>query len=86
MFKAKNLEIFHFFLQRKWLLLWLLWSILWSSWVDLVWLAALTAQTQVSDYRQLSDYTVQLQLFKVISDIQSSWRTNHIWGNGNGYD
>ena len=39
------------------------------SWVDLVWLAASTVRLQVSDYRQLSNYTVQLQLYKVISEI-----------------
>ena len=39
------------------------------SWVYLVWLAASTVQLQVSDYRQLSNYTVQLQLYKVISEI-----------------
>ena len=38
------------------------------SWVDLVWLAALTVRLQVSDYSQLSDYTVRLQLYRGISD------------------
>ena len=38
------------------------------SWVDLVRLAASTVQLPVSDHSQLSDYTVQLQLFKMISE------------------
>ena len=32
------------------------------GWVELEWLAASTIQLQVSDYSQLSDYTVWLQL------------------------
>ena len=31
------------------------------SWVHLIWLANVTVRLQVSDYSQLSDYTVQLQ-------------------------
>ena len=31
------------------------------SWVHLIWLANVTVPLQVSDYSQLSDYTVQLQ-------------------------
>ena len=30
------------------------------GWVDLVWLVTSTVRLQVSDYSQLSDYTVQL--------------------------
>ena len=36
------------------------------SWVGLVWLAASTIQVQVSDYGQLYNYTVWLQLYRVI--------------------
>ena len=39
------------------------------SWVDLVWLAASTVRFQVSNYSKLSDYTVRLQLHKMISEI-----------------
>ena len=56
------------------------------SQVDLVWLAASTVQLQVFDYSQLSDFTVWLQLYKMISEKWSSWYTNHIGGNSNGYD
>ena len=42
------------------------------SWVDLVRLAASTVQLPVSDHSQLSDYTVQLQLFKMISEKENS--------------
>ena len=38
------------------------------SWVDLVWLAASTVRLQVSDYSQLSDYTIRLQLYRMISE------------------
>ena len=37
------------------------------GWVDLVWLTTSTAQLQVSDYSQLSDYIVRLQLYRMIS-------------------
>ena len=40
----------------------------WCSWVDLAWLAASTVQLQVSDYSQLSDCTVPLQLYRMISE------------------
>ena len=40
--------------------------------VDLVRLAASTVQLPVSDHSQLSDYTVQLQLFKMISEKENS--------------
>ena len=42
------------------------------SWVDLVRLAASTVQLPVSDHSQLSDYTVQLQLFKMNSEKENS--------------
>ena len=38
------------------------------SWVDLAWLAASIVQLQVSDYSQLSDCTVPLQLYRMISE------------------
>ena len=38
------------------------------SWVDLVWLAASTVRLQVSNYSQLSDYTIRLQLYRMISE------------------
>ena len=56
------------------------------SWVDLVWLATSTVQLEVSDYSQLSYHTVQLQLYRMISEKWSSWYTYHIWGNCSGYD
>ena len=37
-------------------------------WVDLVWLAASIVWLQVSNYRQLSKYTVQLQLYRMIGE------------------
>lgn len=40
--------------------------------VGLVRLAASTVQLPVSDCSQLSDYTVQLQLFKMISEKENS--------------
>ena len=45
---------------------------------DLVWSATSTVRLQVSDYSQLSDYAVQLQLYRVVSEISSTWCTNHI--------
>ena len=39
------------------------------SWVNLVWSVASTVRLQVSDYSQRSDYTVRLQLYRVISGI-----------------
>ena len=42
------------------------------SWVDLVRLAASTVQLPVSDHSQLSDFTVRLQLFKMISEKENS--------------
>ena len=38
------------------------------SWVDLVQLTASTVRWQVSDYSQLSDYIVRLQLYTVQND------------------
>ena len=38
-----------------------------SSWVDLVWLAASTVRLQVSNYSQLSDYTLWLYRLKLSS-------------------
>ena len=48
--------------------------------VDLadLWLAASTVQLQVSNCSQLSDYTVQLWLYRMISGKLSSKCTNHI--------
>ena len=75
MFKAKNWEISHsFFFFFKGEVVVAMVIVINSviggfSWVDLVWLAASTVRLQVSDYRQLSNYTVQLQLYKVISEI-----------------
>ena len=65
--KAKNLEISQFSFQGKWLLLWLLWSIWWS--VDLAEWTQYDWVLQLSDYFQLSDYTVWLQLYSMISEI-----------------
>ena len=56
------------------------------EWKDYVWLAASTIQLQVSDYSQLSNYTVRLQLSSMISEKWSSSCTSHIWRNCNGYD
>ena len=42
------------------------------SWVDLVRLTASTVQLPVSDHSQLSDYTVRLQLFKMIIEKENS--------------
>ena len=42
------------------------------SWVGLLRLAASTVQLPVSNHSQLSDYTVQLQLFKMISKKENS--------------
>ena len=55
-------------------------------WQDLKWLAYETVRLQVSDYSQLSDYTVRLQFCRLINAKYSSLCTNHIWGNCNGYD
>ena len=38
------------------------------GWLDLVWLATSAVRLQVSDYSQLSDYTVQLRLCRMISE------------------
>ena len=56
------------------------------SWVDLVWLAASTVWLQVSDYSQLCDYAVQLQLHAMISKKLSCEGTNKNWRISNGYD
>ena len=44
------------------------------------------ARLQVSDYDQLCDCTVQLQLCRLIRAKYSSLCTNHIWGNCNSYE
>ena len=71
------LEISLFFLDKL-LLSWLLWLILWM--VDLadLWLAASTVRLQASNCSKLSDYTVQLWLYRMISGKLSSKCTNHI--------
>ena len=38
------------------------------DWKDKIWLAASTVWLQVSDYSQLCDYTVWLQLYKMNSE------------------
>ena len=58
---------------NKWLLLGLLGSILWlvdlAEWTEYNWLLQLSHYTlQVSGSSQLSDYTVRLQLYKMISE------------------
>ena len=59
------LKIPHFFYD-KWLLLFSLWSILWlvdlAEWTQYDWLL------QLSDYSQLFDYTIRLQLYRMISE------------------
>ena len=57
----------------KWLLLQLLGSVLWlvdlAEWTEYNWLLQLSHYTlQVSGSSQLSDYTVRLQLYKMISE------------------
>ena len=55
------------------------------DWKNLVWLAASAVLLQVSDYSQMSNYIVQLQPYRMISEKKlSSWCTNHILGNCNG--
>ena len=49
----------------------------------LKWLAHVTVWLQVSDYSQLSDYTVGLQLCRLIRVKYTSLCTNHIWENCN---
>ena len=44
----------------------------WFGCVDLIWLAATTVRLQVSDYSQLYDNTVRLQLFRMIGEKCSS--------------
>ena len=46
--------------------------------LDDLWLAALTVWLQASNCSQLSDYTVQLWLYRMISGKLSSKCTNHI--------
>jgi len=53
---------------------------------DLKLLAHVTVRLQVSDYRQPSDFTVQLQLCRWIRAKYTSLCTNHIWGNCNCYE
>ena len=67
MSKAKNLEISQFTVVA--IVIFINSVIGGFSWVDLVWLAASTVWLQVSSYSQLSNYTVQLQLYRVISEI-----------------
>ena len=38
------------------------------SWVHLIWLADVTVRFQVSDYSQLSDFTVRFQPYIIISE------------------
>ena len=38
------------------------------GWVVIVWLITSTVRSQVSDNSQLSDYTVRLQLYRMISE------------------
>ena len=38
------------------------------DWKNLVWLAASAVLLQVSDYSQMSNYIVQLQLYRMISE------------------
>ena len=38
------------------------------DWKNLVWLAGSAALLQVSDYSQMSNYIVQLQLYRMISE------------------
>ena len=71
------LEISLFFLDKL-LLSWLFWLILWMVDLDDLWLAALTVWLQASNCSQLSDYTVQLWLYRMISGKLSSKCTNHI--------
>ena len=58
----------------------------WISWVDLLWFATLTVWLQMSDFSQLSDYIVRLQLYRMISEKWSSECINNTWGICNGYD
>ena len=58
----------------------------WISWVDLLWFATLTVWLQMSDYSQLSDYIVRLQLYRMISEKWSSECINNTWGICYGYD
>jgi len=46
-------------------------------------LAHVMVRLQVSDYSQLSDYTVQLQLCRLSREKYSTLCTNHIQGNCN---
>ena len=43
------------------------------GWKDWVWLGASTVGLQVSPYSQLPDYTVWLQLYRMISKKQSTY-------------
>ena len=42
------------------------------NWVRLIWLAYVTVRLQVSDYSQVSDFTVRFQLYTIISEKLSS--------------
>ena len=44
----------------------------WFGCVDFIWLVATTVRLQVSDYSQLYDNTVRLQLFRMIREKYSS--------------
>ena len=48
------------------------------SWADLVWFAALNVRLRVSDYSQLSDCTIQLQLYSMISEKWGCKCTNKL--------
>ena len=41
--------------------------------MDLVWLAAFIVWSQVSNYSQLSDHIVQLQIYRIINEKQSTY-------------
>ena len=66
------------FFRDQWLLLWLLWLILLLVDFADLWLVTSTVRLHVSNYSQLSDYTVRLQLYTVISEKLCSKCTNHI--------
>ena len=41
--------------------------------MDLVWLAAFIVRLQVSNYSHLSDHIVQLQIYRIINEKQSTY-------------
>ena len=80
MSQAKNFLYFGNspFFRDQWLLLWFLWLILLLVDFADLWLVTSTVRLHVSNYSQLSDYTVRLQLYTVISEKLCSKCTNHI--------